>query len=72
MKKYREVPQWWYLSLYVISLAVGIGCSYSTDFVLMPAWSIILFSVISAFLSIFLGFSASTCSSSSYTLTVTL
>lgn len=29
MKKYPEVPQWWYLTLFVLSLAVGIGCSVS-------------------------------------------
>jgi hypothetical protein len=27
MKKYAEVPQWWYIVTFVISLAVGIGCS---------------------------------------------
>ena len=27
MKKYKEVPQWWYLLLFVASLAIGIGCS---------------------------------------------
>ena len=27
MQKYPEVPQWWYLILFIGSLAVGIGCS---------------------------------------------
>lgn len=27
MKKYKEVPQWWYMLLFVGSLAIGIGCS---------------------------------------------
>ncbi|KAI0321162.1 OPT oligopeptide transporter [Amylostereum chailletii] len=62
MKKYREVPQWWYLAVFVASLGIGIGCSYATSdgTVLMPAWSIILFTVISAFLAMILGFIAST------------
>jgi hypothetical protein len=27
MQKYREVPMWWYLAVFFISLAIGIGCS---------------------------------------------
>jgi hypothetical protein len=74
MRKYKEVPQWAYLVVFVGSLAIGIGCSvsvhlnitrretdclaqYSTKTPLMPAWSIIVFTAISAFLAIFLGFS---------------
>lgn len=34
MKKYDEVPQWWYLFLFVCSLAIGIGCSVSNNFTL--------------------------------------
>ncbi|KAH7106538.1 OPT superfamily oligopeptide transporter [Auriculariales sp. MPI-PUGE-AT-0066] len=56
MKKYDEVPSWWYLALFVASLAIGIGCSYSTKTVLMPGWSIVVFTMLAAFLSIFLGF----------------
>ncbi|PCH45026.1 OPT oligopeptide transporter [Wolfiporia cocos MD-104 SS10] len=56
MRKYKEVPQWWYMTLFVISLAVGIGCSYTTGEALLPWWSIILFTVISFFLAICLGF----------------
>lgn len=56
MKVYKEVPQWWYLTLFVISLAVGIGCSYSAHTVLIPWWSVILFTAISFFLAIVLGF----------------
>ena len=29
MKKYREVPQWWYGLLFLVSLGIGIGCSVS-------------------------------------------
>ncbi|KAI0266794.1 OPT oligopeptide transporter [Gloeopeniophorella convolvens] len=62
MKKYREVPMWWYLALFVASLAVGIGCSYASGHgvVLMPWWSVILFTALSAFISIFLGFMTAT------------
>ncbi|KZV85364.1 OPT superfamily oligopeptide transporter [Exidia glandulosa HHB12029] len=60
MKKYKEVPQWWYLSLFLVSLGVGIGCSYSAKIVLMPAWSIIVFTILSAFLAVFLGFITAT------------
>ncbi|EKM51095.1 uncharacterized protein PHACADRAFT_263059 [Phanerochaete carnosa HHB-10118-sp] len=60
MKKYAEVPQWWYGLLFVASLAVGIGCSYATPTPLMPWWSIILFTVISAVIAICLGFIAAT------------
>ena len=27
MKKYKEVPQWWYLVLLFSALVIGIGCS---------------------------------------------
>ncbi|KZT10438.1 OPT oligopeptide transporter [Laetiporus sulphureus 93-53] len=56
MKKYKEVPQWWYLTLFAISLGVGIGCSYTTGEALLPWWSILLFTVISFFLAVALGF----------------
>jgi hypothetical protein len=40
-----EVPQWVYGALFLVSIAVGIGCSYAGPggVVLMPAWSIIFF-----------------------------
>ncbi|KAH9924206.1 OPT oligopeptide transporter [Fomitopsis serialis] len=60
MQKYKEVPAWWYISLFVISLAIGIGCSYTTGSALLPWWSIILFTVISFFLAIALGFITAT------------
>ncbi|KAJ7470934.1 OPT oligopeptide transporter [Mycena latifolia] len=43
MQKYAEVPQWVYGALFIVSLGVGIGCSYAAPHgtVLMPAWSII-------------------------------
>ncbi|KAJ7067083.1 OPT superfamily oligopeptide transporter [Mycena amicta] len=60
MQKYPEVPQWAYLALFLVSLAVGIGCSYAgpNGTVLMPAWSIIYFTLFSAIISVVLGFSA--------------
>jgi hypothetical protein len=27
MKKYAEAPQWWYGLVFLLSLAIGIGCS---------------------------------------------
>ncbi|THH26497.1 hypothetical protein EUX98_g7691 [Antrodiella citrinella] len=60
MQKYPEVPQWWYLLLLVLSLAVGIGCSYTTGTALLPWWSIILFTVISFFIAVCLGFITAT------------
>ncbi|KAI0088413.1 OPT oligopeptide transporter [Irpex rosettiformis] len=60
MKKYREVPHWWYLTLFVISLGVGIGCSYAAPQPLMPWWSILLFTAISAVIAVCLGFIAAT------------
>ncbi|KAI0945261.1 hypothetical protein AcW1_001521 [Taiwanofungus camphoratus] len=56
MKKYKEVPQWWYLALFLVSLGVGIGCSYTTGKALLPWWSILLFTVISFFIAVCLGF----------------
>ncbi|EPS96475.1 OPT oligopeptide transporter [Fomitopsis schrenkii] len=60
MLKYKEVPVWWYLTLFVISLAIGIGCSYTTGTALLPWWSILLFTAISFFLAIVLGFITAT------------
>ncbi|ETW80571.1 oligopeptide transporter [Heterobasidion irregulare TC 32-1] len=62
MQKYPEVPQWWYLILFIGSLAVGIGCSYATGngTVLMPAWSIIFFTLLSAIIAVALGFISAT------------
>jgi len=46
----------------VLSLVVGIGCSYAgpNGTVLMPAWSIIFFTFFSFFVSVVLGFIAAT------------
>ncbi|THH21358.1 hypothetical protein EW146_g177 [Bondarzewia mesenterica] len=60
MKKYREVPQWWYLTLFLISLGVGIGCSYASNTVLMPGWSILFFTFLSAVIAVALGFITAT------------
>ncbi|KAI0305716.1 OPT oligopeptide transporter [Multifurca ochricompacta] len=62
MKKYREVPMSWYLTLFIASLAVGIGCSHAGGHgvVLMPWWSVILFTALSALISVFLGFITAT------------
>ncbi|KAJ7796192.1 OPT superfamily oligopeptide transporter [Mycena olivaceomarginata] len=62
MQKYPEVPQWVYALLFFVSIGVGIGCSYAGPHgtVLMPAWSIIFFTVFSAIISVFLGFITAT------------
>ncbi|KAI0700193.1 OPT oligopeptide transporter [Cytidiella melzeri] len=60
MKKYTEVPQWWYFILFLASLAVGIGCSYAAPEPLMPWWSVLLFTAISAVIAVCLGFIAAT------------
>lgn len=41
-----EVPQWVYAALWVVCIAVCIGCSYGGPggVVLQPAWSILVFS----------------------------
>ncbi|KAF7312457.1 OPT oligopeptide transporter [Mycena indigotica] len=59
MQKYPEVPQWVYGALFVLSLGVGIGCSYAGPHgtVLMPVWSILYFTFFSAVISVVLGFS---------------
>ncbi|KAJ7086088.1 OPT oligopeptide transporter [Mycena belliarum] len=62
MQKYLEVPQWVYAVLFLVSLGVGIGCSYAgpDGTVLMPAWSIIYFTLFSAIISVVLGFITAT------------
>ncbi|KAI1798399.1 OPT oligopeptide transporter, partial [Ganoderma leucocontextum] len=60
MKKYQEVPQWWYLLLLVGAVVIGIGCSYNKGDWLLPAWSIILFTIISGVIAICIGFIAAT------------
>ncbi|KAI5892031.1 OPT superfamily oligopeptide transporter [Schizophyllum commune H4-8] len=58
MQKYPEVPQWVYAALWVVCIAVCIGCSYGGPggVVLQPAWSILVFSILSGIIAIFLGF----------------
>jgi len=60
MRVYAEVPQWWYLALFVVALGVGIGCSYTGGQVLLPWWSIMLFTAISCVIAVCLGFIAAT------------
>ncbi|KAJ7822327.1 OPT oligopeptide transporter protein-domain-containing protein [Mycena olivaceomarginata] len=54
-----EVPQWVYALLFFVSIGVVIGRSYAGPHgkVLMPAWYITFFTVFSAIISVFLGFS---------------
>ncbi|KAH8083293.1 OPT oligopeptide transporter [Cristinia sonorae] len=60
MRKYPEVPQWWYLVLFLVSLGVGIGCSYTTGEALLPWWSVVLFTAISCLIAVCLGFITAT------------
>ncbi|KAJ7581065.1 OPT oligopeptide transporter [Mycena floridula] len=60
MKKYKEVPGWWYGLVFALSLAVGIACSYGGGTVLLPAWSIIVFTIFSFFMAMVLGFISAT------------
>ncbi|PBK64499.1 OPT oligopeptide transporter [Armillaria solidipes] len=62
MKKYKEVPQWVYAALFVVSLGVAIGTSYAGPggYVLIPAWSVIFFTVFSFFMATLLGFITAT------------
>lgn len=62
MRVYKEVPQWWYILLFIASLAVAIGCMYGagTGEALMPWWSVLLFTALSAFFAVFLGFVTAT------------
>ncbi|KAJ3901475.1 OPT oligopeptide transporter [Lentinula edodes] len=55
-----EVPQWAYGALLLASLAVCIGTSYAAPTVLIPAWSIIFFTVFAFIMSVILGFIAAT------------
>lgn len=68
MKAYKEVPQWWYLVLFVISLTLAIGTAYA-DVNLLPWWSIIMFTAIAFIVAVVLsliyavtGFQLCTCS----------
>lgn len=45
MKKYPEVPQWWYLLVLVLSVAVGIGCSVGVWIICTPEHSSLCHSV---------------------------
>ncbi|THU77231.1 OPT oligopeptide transporter [Dendrothele bispora CBS 962.96] len=62
MQKYPEVPQYVYGLVFLISIAIGIGCSYATPtgVVLIPGWSVVLFTAFAFIISIFLGFVTAT------------
>ncbi|KII95301.1 hypothetical protein PLICRDRAFT_34142 [Plicaturopsis crispa FD-325 SS-3] len=62
MQKYPEVPQYVYGALFIVALAVGIGCSYAGPggVVLMPAWGILVFTLFSSLISVVLGFISAT------------
>ncbi|KAF9232980.1 OPT oligopeptide transporter protein-domain-containing protein [Melanogaster broomeanus] len=55
MKSYEEVPQWWYLALFGVSLALAIGMAY-VDINTLPWWSVIVFTIIAFILAVVLGF----------------
>ena len=38
MKKYSEVPLWWYGIVFLGSLAIGIGCSVRRLYMLSLIW----------------------------------
>ncbi|KAJ3784083.1 OPT oligopeptide transporter [Lentinula aff. detonsa] len=60
MLKYPEVPQWAYGALLITSLAICIGTSYAAPTVLIPAWSIIFFTIFAFIMSVVLGFITAT------------
>ncbi len=54
MRVYKEVPQWWYATIFLISLGVAIGTAYSGVNTL-PWWSMIVFTIIAFILAVILG-----------------
>lgn len=58
MKKYPEVPHFVYAALFLISLALGMGLSYAgpDGYVLMPAWSILFFTIFGVFMAVIISF----------------
>ncbi|KIJ17327.1 hypothetical protein PAXINDRAFT_175818 [Paxillus involutus ATCC 200175] len=51
MKVYKEVPQWWYLALFGISLGLAVGMAY-VDINTLPWWSVIVFTIIAFILAV--------------------
>ncbi|VDC02955.1 unnamed protein product [Peniophora sp. CBMAI 1063] len=47
MKAYKEIPHWWYLALFIVMFALGMGLSYAADSG-MPAWAYIISLIFSA------------------------
>ncbi|KZT55680.1 OPT superfamily oligopeptide transporter [Calocera cornea HHB12733] len=54
MRVYKEVPQWWYGALFVVSLGAAIGTAYGGVNTL-PWWSLIVFTIIAFILAVILG-----------------
>lgn len=40
IRRYKEVPEWWYLLMLVISIAIAIGCVEGYKFTNTPVWTI--------------------------------
>ncbi|EGN93492.1 hypothetical protein SERLA73DRAFT_64004, partial [Serpula lacrymans var. lacrymans S7.3] len=55
MKVYKEVPQWWYGTVFFLSLALAIGMAY-VGLNTLPWWSVIVFTIIAFILAVVLGF----------------
>ncbi|KAG2061444.1 OPT superfamily oligopeptide transporter [Suillus hirtellus] len=55
MKVYKEVPQWWYGSVFIVSLGLAIGMAY-VGINTLPWWSLIVFTILSFIIAVILGF----------------
>ncbi|CAO3663761.1 unnamed protein product [Rhizopus stolonifer] len=51
MRKYKEVPTWWYYIVFLIGAGVNIGIAYANNSQL-PWWGVIVAIILSAFLSL--------------------
>ncbi|WWD01467.1 OPT family small oligopeptide transporter [Kwoniella sp. B9012] len=56
MKAYKVVPQWAYLIVFIVSMAVSMGTAYYGGHNTIPAWSVLIFTLFGYFFAIILGF----------------
>lgn len=56
MRKYKQVPQWWFLSILVCNVALTIfACEYYIDELQLPWWGVLLACALALFFTLPIG-----------------
>lgn len=73
MRKYKQVPEWWFTSMLIVTVALTIfACEYYNDSLQLPWWGVLLACGLSLFFTLPFGIIMATTNQVTYFPTISL